>query len=137
MENITQSVSDLILKELILWNKTERDVKKRMTELLALGEKLIAFFGQHYQGPLTPTPHNVVSICLEEMANWSALKADVTGLSERLIRYFHVFSLQPSQLDGLPGNPLDQVINHTLGRRPKPTKAGLLNGSTGLILPNA
>lgn len=134
---IAVAASDLIMDELKTWNKTERDVKKRMTELLALADKLIVFFKQHYQGDLDPTPTNVVSIILEEMADWTALNADVQGLSERLTRYFHVFSLQPSQQPGLPGNPLDQVLNHTLGRRPKPTKAGLLNSSTGLILPNA
>lgn len=137
MSTLANSVAYLILGEMKAWKKNEHDAKKRQTELLSMAANIIAFFKDHYQGDLAPTPHNVVSIILEEMLSWSAMSADLAGLSERLVRYFHIHSLQPAQLDGLPGGVAVEATHNALGRRGKVSKSALLNSTTGLILPDA
>ncbi len=91
---------------------------------------------------MQPTANNVSEIIIAEMMNWNqkennpdTRRIELTSLSERLIRYFAVYSMQPEQLDGLPGGySMDGTLDAALGRR-NMSKRGLLASSTGLVVP--
>jgi len=93
---------------------------------------------------MQPTADNVSAIIIEEMMTWNpkensenTRRIQLTNLSERLIRYFAVHSMQPEQLDGLPGGyGMDGTLDAIVGRR-NMTKRGLMASSTGLVVPPA
>lgn len=93
---------------------------------------------------MQPTADNVSAIIIEEMMTWNqkensvdARRIQLTNLSERLIRYFSVYSMQPEQLDGLPGGyGMDGTLDAVVGRR-NMTKRSLMASSTGIVVPPA
>lgn len=95
---------------------------------------------------MQPTANNVSEIIIAEMMTWNpkennpdTRRIELTNLSERLIRYFAVYSMQPEQLDGLPGgHPSDgpNMVDIALGRR-NDTKRSLLTSVTGMVLPTS
>ena len=90
---------------------------------------------------MQPTANNVSEIIIAEMMTWNpkennpdTRRIELTNLSERLIRYFAVYSMQPEQLDGLPGGyGMDGTLDAAVGRR-NMTKRGLMASSTGLVV---
>lgn len=94
---------------------------------------------------MQPTADNVSAIIIEEMMTWNPKensennrRIQLTNLSERLIRYFAVHSMQPEQLDGLPGgHPSNgpNIADLAIGRRNE-SKSSLMSSTTGMIVPS-
>lgn len=92
---------------------------------------------------MQPTANNVSEILIAEMMTWNpkennpeVRRIELTNLSERLIRYFAVYSMQPEQLDGLPGGySMDGTLDAVVGRR-NMSKRGLMASTTGLVVPS-